>query len=104
MSERYDHEQWCGGEYNCGMIANSTGEYVLFEDYDKLQAQLTASQEEVEELKSWQGYENWKTTENGKLRKEVERLELFKKIACDTHPKQMLIVNNAVEIALQAPK
>jgi len=34
--KRYDMEDKCGGEYNCGMIENKDGEYVEYEDYKKL--------------------------------------------------------------------
>lgn len=36
MVKRYEHEDKCGGEYDCRMYECSTGDYVAYVDYEKL--------------------------------------------------------------------
>ena len=43
MVKRYEHEDKCGSEYNCGFYECSTGDYVEYADYEKLASELRAS-------------------------------------------------------------
>ena len=36
MVKRYEHEDKCGSEYNCGFYECNTGDYVEYADYEKL--------------------------------------------------------------------
>ena len=36
MVKRYEHEDKCGSEYNCGFYECSAGDYVEYADYEKL--------------------------------------------------------------------
>ena len=65
MVKRYEHQDRCGGEYDCRMYECSTGDYVAFVDYEEAINSHELHKKLVAMIKQWQAEEFW--NENPKL-------------------------------------
>lgn len=48
--ERFDMENVCHGEYNCGMIKSDDGEFIAFTDYQAAETKVAKIRELTDEL------------------------------------------------------